>query len=76
MKPEERMSIDGGSDGCEQARSRDSDGRENKKRGSVPPMIVSAFVILMSNVQTVAAGSKPTRPFRRRLLPGYEKDQL
>lgn len=70
------MSIDGGSDGCEQARSRNSGGRENKKRGSVPPMIVSAFVILMSKVQTVAADSNQHGPFEEECCQGTEKDQL
>ena len=73
MRPGERMSIDGGSDGCKQARSRNSDSRENKKRGSVPPMIVSAFVMLMSKVQTVAAGSNQHGPFEEDCCQGTGK---
>ncbi len=54
LNSEERISIEGDSDGCKQARSRNSDSRENKKGVSVPPMTVSAFVMLMSKVQAVA----------------------
>lgn len=59
------MLMESAAEGCKQARSRSSDSRKEEKRGSVPPMTISAFVMLRSNVQTVAAGSNQHGPSKQ-----------
>jgi hypothetical protein len=59
---EQRMVTEGDSGGCKQARSRSSVGRKEEKRLLVPPMTISASVLLRSEVQTVAAGSNQHGP--------------
>jgi hypothetical protein len=62
VKAEQRMVTEGGSGGCKQARSRSSVGKKEEKKVLVPPMTISASVLLRSEVQTVAAGPNQHGP--------------
>jgi hypothetical protein len=61
-KAEQRMVMEGGSGACKQARSRSSVGGKEEKKALVPPVTISASVLLRSEVQTVAAGPNQHGP--------------
>jgi hypothetical protein len=79
-KAGKRRLFESGAGGCKQARSRSRGSSKNKKmsrrRGCVPPIMISAFAVLRSKVQTLAAGSNKQGHSKQIMAGGYREERF